>query len=71
MESEIAVVATLASFLDFIKIENLPSLVQSVVSSPDNDVLAFTVFITRHIKYSLIFDVDKVLSNVSEELEPM
>lgn len=57
-------------FLLGVEVDNAPSLVASIVSLPDNNVLAFLVSISRYIKNLVILNVDEVLPGISEELEP-
>ena len=53
-----------------VKIENLPSLVVSIVSAPGNDLSAFFILSTMDIKAFVVLPVDEVLVLIGEDLPP-
>jgi hypothetical protein len=70
VETESAVIA-LGLFLGcFVKIDNSPSLVPSIMSTVDNNLLSFIVFLLVDINNFLVLDVDEVFSMISEDLPP-
>ena len=71
MEAEFLVESLGWFWLSFVKIDNLPSLVSSVVSLPGNDLSCFFIFTTMYIKTSLVVDVAEMLSFEDEYLEPL
>ena len=71
MESKLFIESTSSIFFSFVKIDNLPFLVLSVVLLPDNDLSTFFIFTTMYIKTSLVVDVAEMLSFEDEYLEPL
>jgi len=55
----------------FINIDNLPSLVLSVMALVSNYWLSFSIFTSRDIKNLLVLDVDKLFASVLEDLPPL
>jgi hypothetical protein len=68
METELLVVTLGLDLLGFINIDNSPSLVGSVMSLVDDNLLSFSVLTLVDIKHLLVSDVDEVSSSVSEDL---
>jgi hypothetical protein len=57
-------------FTGSVDIENSPSLVGSVVSFPDDNLLTFSIFSSSNIEDLLVLDIDEVSSSVLEDLPP-
>lgn len=57
-------------FLLVIKIEDLPSLVQTVVQCPDEYLLAFSILSSGNINHFLVLDIDDIIGLILEDLEP-
>ena len=55
---------------DFVKIQNLPSLVNSIMSIPHVHSLTFSIFVSGHIKNLLVVNIGEEAVMVSEELPP-
>jgi hypothetical protein len=70
MESEGSIVSLSSDLSMLVLIGNSPSLVDSVVSVPDNNFLSFSILSLEDIKYLLVLDVDEVVSSVLEDLPP-
>jgi len=71
MESEFLVKSFLSRSIMFVKIDNFPSLVGTIVSLPENTRLSFNIFRSRNVKCSSIFDVDEVSISILEDLPPL
>jgi hypothetical protein len=66
------VIITLSSILrGLINIKDSPSLVDLVVSLPDNNFLSFSISSSLNIKNLLVVNVDEVLTGVFEDLPPV
>jgi hypothetical protein len=52
-------------------IDNSPSLVDSVMSFVNNNILTFIISGIRNIKYLLVVDIDEVSSSIPEDLPPV
>jgi hypothetical protein len=71
VETEFLVKTLGFSLCLFVKIENLPSLVGTVVSSVDLDILSFNIFTLEYIEASVgLLDVTEVFITVDKDLEP-
>ena len=70
MEAKVFFKSLGLNFLSFIKIDDLPFLISSFVSIPDNDLSTFSIFATMDIKHLVAFDVLEVLCFIDEDLEP-
>jgi hypothetical protein len=70
MESECTVVSLGWDLLCFVNIDNSPSLVDVVVSLPDDNLLSFSILSLEDIKCLLVSEVDEVVSSVIEDLPP-
>jgi hypothetical protein len=70
METEVFIQSLGWFLLGLIKIDNLPSLVSSVVSVPGNDLSSFLVFSSMDIKAFLVLPVDEVFISIGEDLPP-
>jgi hypothetical protein len=53
-----------------ILIDNLPSLVGTVVLFPDNNLSTFIISASTDIKYLVVLDVSEELSFIDEDLPP-
>jgi hypothetical protein len=71
MESELRIVSLTSNFTMLINIGNSPSLVDSVMSSPDDNLLSFSILSLEDIKYLSVLDVDEVVSSILEDLPPV
>jgi hypothetical protein len=69
-ESEVLVESFDFVTLSLVDIDDLPSLVEAGVLSPDNNFLAFRVLVTLDIEDLSVFGVDELLVLVLEELPP-
>jgi hypothetical protein len=56
--------------LDLVSIDDLPSLVGTVVSIPCDDLSSFLISSTMDIKALSVLDIDEVLIFISEDLPP-
>jgi len=70
MESEILVETSRLNLISFVLIDNLPSLIGSIVSSVDLNVLSFSIFSTSNIKGFVVLDIDEVFTIKLEDLPP-
>jgi hypothetical protein len=70
VESELLVESFLRYWLSLVYIENLPSLVGTVVSVPCDDLSSFLILSGVNIKAFLVLPVDKVLILIGEDLPP-
>jgi hypothetical protein len=59
------------SFFCFIKIHNFPFLVESLSLCMHNNLLAFFVFWSWHIKVLSVLNINKSINFVLENLEPL
>jgi hypothetical protein len=71
VESESVVVSLSSNLRRFILIHNSPSLVDSVMSAVDNNLLSFSILSLVNVKNLLVLDVDEVVSSVLEDLPPV
>jgi hypothetical protein len=71
VESEVRVEALGWNLLGLVNIDNSPSLIDMVVSLPDNNFLSFKILSLEDIKCLLVLDVDEVISSVPEDLPPV
>jgi hypothetical protein len=70
METEVLVKSLGLDWTSFVKIDNSPSLMSSVVISIDTDCLAFGILGTCDIKYFTVLPIDELAVLVLEHLEP-
>ena len=68
-ETEIWVQSSSWLWFGNITIKDLPLLVESIVSAPDDNISVFLINCSVNIEY-LTFLIDNVISTQSEELEP-
>jgi hypothetical protein len=71
MEAEFFVESLGLKLFSSISVDNLPSLVLSVVALMGNDWLSFSVFTSFNIKYLVVLDVDELFTSVLEDLPPL
>jgi hypothetical protein len=64
-------IQSLSLSLDSVNIDNLPSLVGTVVSIMDLNGLSFNIFISNYIKTFSILPIDKVFTLILEDLPPL
>jgi hypothetical protein len=70
MESELFVETFLWNWFGFIKIDDLPSLIGTIVSIPCDNFSSFLIFSSMNIKAFLVLPVDEVFISISEDLPP-
>jgi hypothetical protein len=71
MESELFVKSLGLSLCLLVKIEDLPSLVSTIMSVVNLDCLSFNVFVSNNVKASLdLLDVAEMLLLVNKDLPP-
>jgi hypothetical protein len=70
IETKVATQSTALGLTLSIKILNCPSLVWTIVSVPNYNLLTFSIFSTPNIKDFLVMDILEVFTHVSEELPP-
>jgi hypothetical protein len=70
VESEIFIESFLWYWLGLVKIDDLPSLVSTIVSLPVDYCLSFNIFTSFNIKTSLVLPIDDVLILIGEDLPP-
>jgi hypothetical protein len=70
MESEVLVKSLGLDWTSFVKIDNSPSLMSSVVVSKDTNCLSFSVLGTSDIKYFTALPIDELAVLILEHLEP-
>jgi hypothetical protein len=72
VESVFLVESLRLNWLCLVKIDNIPSLVLSVVSVPDDDWSSFLIFASVNIDTFLLFlEVTEVFISVGKELPPV
>jgi len=71
MESEFFIESLGLNLISFVKINNLPSLVSSIVWFPSNDLSSFFISSTMYIKCFTVGPVDELSFLVLEELPPI
>jgi hypothetical protein len=71
MESEFFIVAFGWNLLCFIKINDVPSLILSVMNFMSNNWLSFSIFCSFNIKSFAVLDVDELVSSILEDLPPL
>jgi hypothetical protein len=71
IESELFIKSLGFSLCLLVKIEDLPSLVSSVMSVMNLDLLSFNIFTLEYIEASVgLLDVTEVFTTVDKDLEP-
>jgi hypothetical protein len=70
MESEVFVKSLLLRSSILVKIDNIPFLVESIMTSIDNDCLSFSIFASSNIKDFAIGKVDEFFVLILEDLPP-
>ena len=71
MEAEFFVHSLGFKLFSILNIDDLPFLVLSVMTVPDDYWLSFSVFTTCNIKNLLVLDVNKLVSSILEDLPPL
>jgi hypothetical protein len=72
METELFVQSLSLSLFFLVKIKNLPSLVGTVVSWMDLNLLSFSIFSLVYIQAFVgLLDVTEVFTLIEEDLEPL
>jgi len=71
MESEVFVKSLNCNLSSLVNINNLPSLVCSLVLVPGNDLSSFFILSSVYIKCLLVSDIDEVFILIVEDLEPL
>ena len=71
MESKLLVETLGSSLLSLVNIDNLPSLVSTVVSLVNNDWLTFSIFSTTDVEAFSVLPVDNMFILVFEDLPPL
>jgi len=70
VETEFFIESFTCNFLCLVKIDNLPSLVGTIMSVPNDNLLTFNIFALEDIKAFLVLPVDEVFIRVGEDLPP-
>jgi hypothetical protein len=70
MESEVLVKSLGLNSVSFVKIDNSPSLMNSVVVTKDTYCLSFSILGTCDIKYFTTLPIDELAVLILEYLEP-
>jgi hypothetical protein len=70
VESEFLVQSLSLHLGVFVLIDNSPSLIGSIVSLPDDNLLSFSILSLEDIDCLLVLDIDEVFSSVLEDLPP-
>ena len=70
METEFLVETGSWLLISFVKIDDLPSLVLSIISFGNINNLTFNIFVSSDFETLLVSDVAEVRSFILEELEP-
>jgi hypothetical protein len=71
METEVFMKSLILFFFSFVKIDNLPSLVGSIMSVPNDNISSFFIFSSMDIKAFVgLLEVAEVLALVLEDLPP-
>jgi hypothetical protein len=70
VEAEFVVPSLSWDLLGFISIDDSPSLVPSIMSSPDDNWLSFSIFVSSNIENLLVLNVNEVFTRVLESLPP-
>jgi hypothetical protein len=70
MESEVLVKSLGLDWTSFVKIDNSPSLMSSVVVTKDTNCLSFSILSTCDIKYFTTLPIDELAVLILEYLEP-
>ena len=71
MEAELLVESLGIKLFSLLSVDNLPSLVLSVMAVPDNNWLSFSIFSSFNIKDLLVLDVDELFASIQEDLPPL
>jgi len=71
VEAEFFIESLGLKIFSIISVDNLPSLVLSIMTLPDNNWLSFSVFTSRDIKNLVVLDVDELFTSVLEDLPPL
>jgi hypothetical protein len=70
MESEVFVKSLGLDWTSFVKIDNSPSLMSTVIVSKDTNCLSFSILGTCDIKYFTTLPIDELAVLILEYLEP-
>jgi hypothetical protein len=71
METEFIIETASLNWLCLVKIDDLPSLVSSIVLLPNNNWSSFFILSTMDIKSFVVLNVDEVFTFISEDLPPL
>jgi len=71
MEAEFVVESLSLKLFSILSVDNLPSLVLSVMALPDDNWLGFSIFTSFNIKDLIVLDIDKLFTSVLEDLPPL
>jgi hypothetical protein len=70
MESEVLIESLGLDWSSFVKIDNSPFLMLSIIVTPDSNGLTFFILGTSNIKYFTILPIDELVVLILEYLEP-
>jgi hypothetical protein len=70
VETKIGVHSLGLDWSSFVKIDDIPSLIGSIVFLPDDNLSSFLIFSSMNIKSSSILDINEMFINILEDLEP-
>jgi hypothetical protein len=71
METEVFTKTLCLFWFGIIKIEDLPSLVGTIMSVPNDYLSSFLILSSMNIKAFLVLPVDEVLISIGEDLVPL
>jgi hypothetical protein len=70
METEVFVESLGLDWTSFVKVDDSPSLMSSVIVTIDTNCLSFSILGTCDIKYFTVLPIDELAVLVLEDLEP-
>ena len=71
MEAKFFIESLGLNLSSILNIDNIPSLVLSVMAVPGDNWLSLSIFASFNIKYLLVLDVDELVTSVLEDLPPL
>jgi hypothetical protein len=71
VEAEVLVKSLFLDLFSFVKIDDLPSLVFTILSSMDNNFATFLIFLSFNMKLLLVLPVDELFIFIGEDLPPL
>jgi hypothetical protein len=70
MHAEVCVKSLGWFLLSLVKIDDLPSLIGTIMSVPNDNLSSFFILSSMDIECLVVLDIDEVLISVGEDLPP-